>query len=152
MNEDDRRLEDSPPPDQQQINDDQDDVELFAYCARPLCRKEFHFVLGRGRPRDFCSETCRRQADVDYKRAKAMVEHFDRLARLHRYDVLAFGRSTDGPEMDEQVAMERARAAVGRADAVVRFAGDADPLLVEELTRLADAIRPLLQGEAWPRP
>ena len=145
-------VEDSPPPKDQDASDDQVDVELFAYCSRPLCRKEFRQVLGRGRRRDFCSETCRRQADADYKRAKAMVEHFDRLARLHRYDVLAFGRSTDSPEVDEQVVMERARAAVGRADAVVRFAGDADPLLFEELTRLADAVRPLLQGEARPRP
>jgi len=57
-----------------------DDFEFADYCARPMCRKEFRQSAGRGRRRDYCSETCRRLADRDYKRAKALVEHFERLA------------------------------------------------------------------------
>ena len=140
------RSESAPTPTQtHDQDDDQADVELFAYCARPLCRNAFRQVLGQGRRRDYCSQACRRLADVEYKRTKAMVEHFDRLARLHRYDLLAFGRNTDSQEVDAEVTLERARAAVGRAEAVARFAGDADQLLVEELIRLAEAVRPLLQ-------
>lgn len=72
-----------------------DDFDLPDLCARPQCRKEFRQNLGRGRKANYCSETCRRLADRDYKRARATVEQFERLARRSRYDVLAFGRSAD---------------------------------------------------------
>lgn len=46
------------------------EFDFADYCARPMCRKEFRQSAGRGRRRDYCSETCRRLADRDYKRAK----------------------------------------------------------------------------------
>lgn len=125
-----------------------DDFDFADYCARPTCRKEFRQSSGRGRRRDYCSETCRRLADRDYKRAKALVEHFERLARRSRHDVLAFGRAADEPGEDaaisDDAALERATSAVARARAVLQFAGDADERLVAELDALCNAIGPAL--------
>ena len=123
-----------------------DDFDLVDYCARPMCRREFRHNAGRGRRRDYCSEACRRLADRDYKRAKAMVEHFEKLARRSRHDVLAFGRSADEDqtELSDEVAIERATAALGRAEAVLRFASDADERLTAELRELCLSVRPLV--------
>lgn len=123
------------------------DIDLVDYCARPMCRREFRQSAGRGRRRDYCSEECRRLADRDYKRSKATVEHFERLARRQRYDVLAFGRAADEWDlapMDVESAAAAAQASVARAEAVLRFVGDADPRLVVELQALVDGVRPLV--------
>jgi hypothetical protein len=129
------------------IGADEVDVDLVDYCARPMCRREFRQSAGRGRRRDYCSEECRRLADRDYKRSKATVEHFERLARRQRYDVLAFGRSVDGTDLGPlsvESATAAAAASVARAEAVLRFVGDADPRLVDELKALLEGIRPLV--------
>ena len=124
-----------------------DDFDLPDLCARPQCRKEFRQSVGRGRKANYCSETCRRLADRDYKRAKATVEHFEKLARRSRYDVLAFGRSADelGEESPELV-LRAAQDALSRAGAVLRFVGgDADERLVDELVALRDGVTPLVR-------
>jgi len=124
-----------------------DQFELADLCARPQCRKEFRQSVGRGRKKDYCSETCRRLADRDYKRAKATVEHFEKLARRSRHDVLAFGRSADefdDGEVSEEVAIAQAAAALERAAAVLRFVGDADPRLVGELEALCAGVSALV--------
>lgn len=124
-----------------------DQFDLPDLCARPQCRKEFRQQVGRGRKKDYCSETCRRLADRDYKRAKATVEHFEKLARRSRHDVLAFGRSADesgDASVSGEVAVTRAVDALGRAEAVLRFVGDADERLVEELEALCDGVRVLV--------
>lgn len=129
---------------------DTDEFDFADYCARPMCRKEFHRSAGRGRRRDYCSETCRRLADRDYKRAKAMVDQFERLARRSRHDVLAFGRGgTDDGEhqLTEDVALERAKGALSQAEMVLRFASDADERLVEVIRQLCDGVRPLIENE-----
>jgi len=125
-----------------------DEFDFADYCARPMCRKEFRQNMGRGRRRDYCSETCRRLADRDYKRAKAMVDHFEGLARRSRHDVLAFGRAADdlgdASSMSDDVVLERATSALSRARAVLQFAGDADERLVTELEALCEAVSPAL--------
>jgi hypothetical protein len=129
-----------------------DEFELPDLCARPQCRREFRQSLGRGRKANYCSETCRRLADRDFKRAKATVEHFEKLARRSRHDVLAFGRSVEEsgePSGNPEVVLRSALDALGRADAVLRFVGDADARLVDELIALRDGVGPLIaQAEA----
>lgn len=96
-----------------------DQFDLPDLCARPQCRQEFRQTVGRGRKKDYCSETCRRLADRDYKRARATVEHFDKLARRSRHDVLAFGRSGDdhdGVSDSDEVMVAAAVGALNRAD------------------------------------
>lgn len=124
-----------------------DDFDLPDLCARPQCRKEFRQSVGRGRKANYCSETCRRLADRDYKRAKATVEHFEKLARRSRYDVLAFGRSADelGESESAEVVLRAALDALGRAEAVLRFvSADADERLVDELIALREGVKPLV--------
>jgi len=124
-----------------------DDFDLPDLCARPQCRKEFRQNVGRGRKANYCSETCRRLADRDYKRAKATVEHFEKLARRSRYDVLAFGRTAGelGESESPEVVLRAALDAVSRAEAVLRFVGgDADERLVNELVALRDGVKPLV--------
>lgn len=127
----------------------EEQFELPDLCARPQCRAEFRQTVGRGRRKDYCSEACRRLADRDYKRARATVEHFDKLARRSRHDVLAFGRATD--ELDDGAvgmgeAITRAASALERAEAVLRFVGtDADERLVTELQALVAGTRDLLR-------
>lgn len=123
-----------------------DEFDLPDLCARPQCRTEFRQPVGRGRRKDYCSETCRRLADRDYKRARATVEHFEKLARRSRHDVLAFGRAGDGTTetVGQEAAIAQASASLDRADAVLRFAGDADPRLVAELEALCEGLRPLM--------
>ncbi len=129
-----------------------DDFDLPDLCARPQCRKEFRQNVGRGRKANYCSETCRRLADRDYKRAKATVEHFEKLARRSRFDVLAFGRSANelGEARGSEDVLREASSALARAEAVLRFVdGDADQRLVDELSALLEGVRPLaIQAEA----
>lgn len=127
---------------------DVEEFDFVDYCARPMCRKEFRRSAGRGRRRDYCSDTCRRLADRDYKRAKAMVEQFERLAHRSRHDVLAFGRAADeqdSAQISEDVALERAVGAISQAEAVLRFASGDDERLINELRRLCDGVRPLIK-------
>lgn len=123
----------------------EDQFELPDLCARPQCRAEFRQTVGRGRRKDYCSETCRRLADRDYKRAKATVEHFEKLSRRSRHDVLAFGRSADEGHdgtVGSEVVIARATSALDRAEAVLRFvADDADERLVAELKALVRGTR-----------
>ncbi len=126
----------------------EDQFDLPDLCARPQCRQEFRQPVGRGRKRDYCSETCRRLADRDFKRAKATVEHFDKLARRSRHDVLAFGRSGDevlGDSLSDGVALAQALGALDRAEAVLRFATDADDRLVAELEAVCAGVRGLVR-------
>lgn len=126
-----------------------DQFDLPDLCARPQCRQEFRQSVGRGRKKDYCSETCRRLADRDYKRARATVEHFAKLARRSRYDVLAFGRAADeqlAEAMSEDVSIARAAGALDRAEAVLRFVGDSDDRLVGELEALCNGVRELVRG------
>lgn len=129
--------------------DADDQFELPDLCARPQCRLEFRQSVGRGRKKDYCSETCRRLADRDYKRARATVEHFEKLARRSRHDVLAFGRSADEQfegEMSEDVSIARAAGALDRAEAVLRFVVNSDDRLVVELEALCNGVRQLVRG------
>ena len=125
------------------------ELDLVSYCARPMCRAEFRQNVGRGRRRDYCSETCRRIADRDYKRAKAMVAHFEELATRYRHDVAAFGRA--GDELDEpgdhtpvETDRAQARAALARAGAVLEFAANQEDRILTELRVLHDAVLPVV--------
>lgn len=127
--------------------DGESDFELVEYCGRLSCRKPIVQTAGRGRRREFCSETCRRGADREYKRAKAHVESFERNLRNFRHEVAAYGRRAEDefrtPEDEERIQRE-ALAAISRAQAVLQFSGAVDDRHFEELRRLVQAVEPLL--------
>jgi hypothetical protein len=131
-----------------------DDFEIAEYCGRLSCHKPIVQPAGRGRRREFCSETCRRGADREYKRARALVEHFERYLRKTRHEVAAYGRKAEldsGLQTieEEAQALSTARAAISRAEAVVEFAtGDADDRFLVELRRLVEAVNPAIDQMA----
>ena len=129
------------------------EFDVVEYCGRLSCRKPIVQTAGRGRRREFCSETCRRGADRDYKRAKALAESCERSLRSFRYEVAAYGRKTEvaegrrTPEDDERIQRE-AQAAISRAQAIVEFSDAPDDRYLVELRRLVQAVEPLLMPAA----
>ena len=132
-----------------EIPDGADGFDLVEYCGRLTCRKPIVQTAGRGRRREFCSETCRRGADREYKRAKAMVEHFETNLSKTRYEVAAYGRKAEVDSgfrtpADDAAILETARVALGRADAILEYVPGGDERFLDELRRLAEAVRPLV--------
>ncbi|WP_345521437.1 hypothetical protein [Nocardioides conyzicola] len=127
--------------------DEDTEFEIAEYCARLSCKKLIVQTPGRGRRREYCSETCRRGADREYKRAKNLVEHFERVLRKTRYEVAAYGRNGED-EMLETVdaAAHRqatARSAVSRAQGVLQYTSEVEDRFRDELRMLVEAVEPL---------
>jgi hypothetical protein len=129
------------------VADDVFEIELTGYCGWPSCRKPFPQTTGRGRRKEFCSETCRRGADRDYKRARAMVEHFEKLLTRSRYDVATFGRGDEEVETPDVQArlFADANAALQRAQAVLEWAQVGDQRLLVELRLLVEGVAPVIE-------
>lgn len=121
-------------------------------CGRLSCGKVIVQSLGRGRRKEFCSETCRRAADRDYKRAKARAHVLDEQLRKTQHHVAAYGRKAEeGVRTPEQLARLQAdaRVAFTRAATVVELGAGADRAQAE-LEALVEALRPLLDaGPTW---
>jgi hypothetical protein len=124
--------------------------QIASYCGRLSCRKPIVQDIGPGRRKEFCSETCRRGADRDYKRARAHVELFEEQLRRSQHEVATYGRRADeGVLTDEEVRRLQAdaRVALGRAAAVAEFAGDDPDRIRAELCALVQAVTPLLDSK-----
>lgn len=132
------------------LGDADAEFEIVEYCGRLSCRKPIVQSAGRGRRKEFCSDTCRRGADRDYKRAKALVEHFDHNLRRTRHEVAAYGRKAEAdsgfrtPE-EEAADLGAAHAAISRAEGIIEFADDNDDRYLVELRRLVEAVKPAIQ-------
>lgn len=125
------------------------DFEIVEYCGRLSCRRPIVQTAGRGRRREFCSETCRRGADRDYKRAKALVDHFEQSLTKTRHEVAAYGRKSEADSglqtpADHARMMADARVALGRAETVLEYTTGIDERFRDELDRLVTALRPLV--------
>ena len=127
---------------------EQDDaLELAAFCARPSCRQEYRRVAQPGRPQAYCSPLCRRAAEREKRQLRARLAHFESVVEQTRVDLAAHGLSEDDPASQAVDARTSAALAVARATGVLRFtAGSNDPL-AEELRHLYEAVAPLLSGE-----
>ena len=130
------------------------DFEVVEYCGWLSCRKPIVQTAGRGRRREYCSEACRRGADRDYKRAKSLVETFERNLRSFRHEVAAYGRRPDedgdSPTPEEERRQQSdALVAITRAQTILEFSADAagDRYLLE-LKNLVDAVAPVLASSA----
>lgn len=124
--------------------DDVDEVAL--YCGRLSCRKVIVQTVGRGRRKEFCSETCRRAADRDYKRARAHAVLFAEQLRHTRHEVAAYGRRAEEGTLtpEESMAIHAdARVALERAATVLDLGAPPDRVM-SELAALVEAVRPLV--------
>ncbi len=123
--------------------------QIASYCGRLSCRKPIVQEIGPGRRKEFCSETCRRGADRDYKRAKAHVEFFEEQLRRTQHEVATYGRRADEGVLtaDEVVRLQsEARVALVRASTVAELGGDQPERIRAELDALVAAVRPILDA------
>jgi hypothetical protein len=117
-------------------------------CGRLSCKEPVIQELGRGRRKEYCSETCRRAADRDYKRAKSHVEVYADYLQRSQHEVAAYGRKAEaGALTPEQLSdlETTARVAFARAEALTEV-GVAAENAAAELAALVAALRPLLSG------
>lgn len=131
-------------------SDDQAPVgQIAGYCGWLSCRKPIVQDIGPGRRKEFCSDTCRRGADRDYKRAKAHVELFEEQLRRSQHEVATYGRRADEGVLtaDEVLRLQAdARVALARATTVAELAGDQPERIRAELEALIVAVRPILDS------
>jgi len=117
-------------------------------CGRLSCKEPVIQELGRGRRKEYCSDTCRRAADRDYKRAKGHVEVYADYLQRSQHEVAAYGRKAEAgvltPEQLGKVETD-ARAAFARAEALVEV-GVVAERAADELAALVAALAPLLSG------
>jgi hypothetical protein len=131
-------------------------ASLTCRCARPACRREFRREVTRGRPQLYCSETCRGNADREYRAARTVVAHYEDALELARADVAAFGRDPDSGDNgdsgdsgvmtagDRDAALATAREALAHARAVADYAPAEDPRVRDVLRELVAAVHPIL--------
>lgn len=123
--------------------------QIASYCGRLSCRKPIVQDIGPGRRKEFCSDTCRRGADRDYKRAKAHVEFFEEQLRRTQHEVATYGRRADEGVLtaDEVLRLQsEARVALARATTVAELGGDQADRIRAELDALIAAVRPILES------
>jgi hypothetical protein len=126
------------------MDDFEDEVAL--YCGRLTCGKVIVQTVGRGRRKEFCSESCRRAADKGYKRAKGRADLFGEQLRKTQQEVAAYGRKSEAGELSpDQVAQleSDARVALTSASGVLEWSAPSDRVRAE-LESLVSAIRPFL--------
>jgi hypothetical protein len=131
-------------------SDQVEDVEIASYCGRLTCNKAFIQTAGRGRPKEFCSETCRRAADRDYKRARSRAGLLDEQLRRTQHEVAAYGRKPEDGQLTpaERVRAEiRAQTALTSATTVIELGASPERVLTE-LEALITAVRPVLDASS----
>ena len=122
--------------------------EVALYCGRLSCKKVIVQTIGRGRRKEFCSDTCRRAADRDYKRAKAHVALFEEQLRTTQHEVAAYGRKPEEGTLtpEEWTAIyAEARVALERSATVLEL-GASPERVASELEALVHAVRPLVES------
>lgn len=116
--------------------------EAAAFCARPACRQEYRRMTQPGRPQQYCSPVCRRTAEKELRRLRARLLHFQGVVKQTRIDLAAHGHDENAESTIDAAAV--ASNALGRAAGVLRFVGDSNDPLADELQRLFDAVRPVV--------
>lgn len=122
--------------------------QIAVPCAWLSCRKPVTQELGPGRRKEYCSDTCRRAADRDYKRAKAHLETFAEQVKRSQHEVAAYGRKAEADVLtpEQLSALETsARVAFARAEAIAEV-GTTPDRAIAELSALVNALRPLFTG------
>ena len=126
--------------------DNQSIGQIAVPCGRLSCKKPVVQELGPGRRKEYCSDTCRRGADREYKRARAHVDTFEEYLRRSQHEVASYGRKAEAEALspEQLVSFETtARVAFARAETLVEIGVPTD-LAVVELAALVQALRPLM--------
>lgn len=138
------------------VHDDTDNAvaDFAVFCARPSCPKQVLQPAGRGRRRNYCSDSCRQKANTEYRQAKARLASLLDQAKRERHNVQAYGRmddqeadvaSTAPVDVTDEGALALASSALANADRILQLVGDRDPILVGALRSLVDDTAPLIR-------
>lgn len=127
---------------------------LTAACANPRCDELIERHTGRGRPRDYHDDACRRAMAEDKRRLESRLEHFkEQVAILSEryapYETLTgdgeASASTDSSQLRaEQVRI--AREAVSKVEGALRFLRKHDDEFAADLVELYDAVSPVVRS------
>lgn len=134
--------------------DRRDDGELQvleATCANPKCDEQFRRTVGRGRPKDFHSEDCRRNAEREHRRLVSLLNHYERQADQVRARIGAYLRTAgeDAVDVGPSVSdLARAREAVAEVRGMARFLPQHQGEFASELLALFEAVEPVLGTRA----
>lgn len=119
--------------------------DLPDFCANPTCRHEFRRSSGPGRPQAYCREQCRRHAERDLRRLRARQVRFENvLAQVHA-DIAAHGKTGEDAASSPTRSLLAAEQALTQAAAVVRYASEGDPRLLDELRHLLEHVTPVIR-------
>ncbi|WP_183094061.1 hypothetical protein [Nocardioides stalactiti] len=131
------------------MNDDAQLLDRIAVpCGRLSCRQPVIQEVGPGRRKEFCSDTCRRGADREYKRARTHVSTYSEVLRRAQHEVASYGRKAEEGVLtpDDVAHLEaQARIAFTRAATLVEV-GVPEASAAAELRSLVEALGPLLTG------
>lgn len=133
-----------PPPGEESATEG----EIALYCGFQQCGQVIVQPAGRGRRKEYCSDTCRRDADRDYKRTKAHIELLEDQLRRARHQLASYGRKTETGELPpEEISRKwtEARVTLARATVVLECATSSERAQ-EELQALVAAFAPLIQA------
>jgi len=119
-------------------------LELAAFCGLPSCRREYRRVLGAGQRQIYCSDTCRRTAQREVRRLRTRLSHFVEVVEQTRIDLAAHGKGDDPNEIAIIDTHQRAKEGLARAAGVLRFVGESEDPLAEELRVLYEAVEPFV--------
>lgn len=123
--------------------------QIAVPCGRLSCRQPVVQEVGPGRRKEFCSDTCRRGADREYKRARTHVSTYSEVLRRAQHEVASYGRRAEEGALtpDEVATLEtKARIAFARASTLVEI-GVPEVSAADELRALVKALEPLLTGD-----
>lgn len=130
------------------VGAEQTDEELVAYCPRPKCRKEVRQVVGRGRPRTYCSDECRRLAESELRTLGLRLRHYAAVVDQVRLDIASYQRAATDLEADPLREVRDAEVALGQAETALEFLAGDDGPTTKALRRLYEAVNPVVRGVA----
>lgn len=127
---------------------------LTAACANPRCNELIARHTGRGRPRDYHDDACRRAMADDKRRIESRLEHFkEQVAilseRYAAYEKAPGDGEASGPGDSSQLTAEQvrvAREAVSKVEGALRFLRKHDDELAAELVELFEAVAPVVRS------
>lgn len=127
---------------------------LTAECANPRCDEVIQRPTGRGRPRDYHDEACRRATAEVKRRLEARLEHYTEQVAILSERYAAYERApsegaSSGPTDSTQLTAEQvriAREAVSKVEGAAPFLRKHDGEFAADLVELFDAVAPVVRS------
>ena len=127
---------------------------LTAECANPRCDEVIQRATGRGRPRDYHDDACRRATAEAKRRLEARLEHYkEQVAilseRYAAYEKAPGDGATPGPAGSTQLTADQvrvAREAVSKVEGAAPFLRKHGGEFAADLVALFDAVAPVVRS------